>query len=226
MMCGQWERVRKTAAAGNEGLRGREFWRPPVGAGCFGETTRQREPLRLLGTSIWHCEHRSEGEHICFYLKQSWPDTAGSWSLLLKAFWGLQRDSLDRVIYPLFAAWIGGWLSVMYMDVEFQSVILNRDTEINPDSFLQPAETALPLKVFTSLQAKLKISILKKSGEWMKVSTNDGKTNVIFPAEVKQSERKWELQPWSLCTHLPQFGHIKMWRKIFLRHYKDFEQSP
>lgn len=67
------------------------------------------------------------GEHICFYSKQSGADTAGSSSLLLKAFWGLLRDASDGVIYPLFAEWIGGGLSVMYMDVEFQSVILNRD---------------------------------------------------------------------------------------------------
>lgn len=141
MGCGQGERVRIAAAAGTGVLRGREFRWPPVGAGCFGETTKQREPLRLLGTSIRHGEHHSEGEHICFYSKQSGADTAGSSSLLLKAFWGLQRDGLDRVIYPLFAAWIGGRLSVMYMDVEFQSVILNRDTYISPDSVLQTAET-------------------------------------------------------------------------------------
>lgn len=43
--------------------------------------------------------------HICFYSKQSGAGTAGSLSLLLKAFWGLLRDGPDGVIYPLFAEW-------------------------------------------------------------------------------------------------------------------------
>lgn len=59
--------------------------------------------------------------HICFYSKQSGNYTAGSSGLLLKAFWGLLRDDPDGVIYPLFAE--RRRLSVMYMDMEFQSVI-------------------------------------------------------------------------------------------------------
>lgn len=59
----------------------------------------------------------------------------------------------------------------------------------------------------------------------MTVSNDEGKTNVIFPAGVKQSGRKWELQ-YAMCTHCPQFGHIHKWRKNFLIHFKDFEQSP
>lgn len=43
--------------------------------------------------------------HICFHSKQSGAGTAGSLSLLLKAFWGLLRDGPDGVIYPLFAEW-------------------------------------------------------------------------------------------------------------------------
>lgn len=46
-----------------------------------------------------HCE---ASNHICFHSKQSETSTAGSLCLLLKAFWGLLRDGLDAVIYPLF----------------------------------------------------------------------------------------------------------------------------
>lgn len=53
-------------------------------------------------SSRLHCE---ASNHICFYSKQSGADTAGSLSLLLKAFWGLLRDGPDGVIYPLFAEW-------------------------------------------------------------------------------------------------------------------------
>lgn len=55
-----------------------------------------------LPSSRLHCE---ASNHICFYSKQSGADTAGSFSLLLKAFWGLLRDGPDGVIYPLFAEW-------------------------------------------------------------------------------------------------------------------------
>lgn len=44
--------------------------------------------------------------HICFHSKQSGAGTAGSLSLLLKAFWGLLRDGPDGLIYPLFAEWM------------------------------------------------------------------------------------------------------------------------
>lgn len=53
-------------------------------------------------SSRLHCE---ASNHICFYSKQSGAGTAGSLSLLLKAFWGLLRDGPDGVIYPLFAEW-------------------------------------------------------------------------------------------------------------------------
>lgn len=47
--------------------------------------------------------HRVASGHICFHSKQSGAGTAGSLSLLLKAFWGLLRDGPDAVIYPIFA---------------------------------------------------------------------------------------------------------------------------
>lgn len=53
-------------------------------------------------SSSLRCE---ASNHICFHSKQSGAGTAGSLSLLLKAFWGLLRDSPDGVIYPLFAEW-------------------------------------------------------------------------------------------------------------------------
>ncbi|KAK1883859.1 Hybrid PKS-NRPS synthetase lepA [Dissostichus eleginoides] len=56
------------------------------------------EPL----LSMLHCEARY---HIWFYSKQSGAGTAGSLSLLLKAFWGLLRDGPEGVIYPVFAEW-------------------------------------------------------------------------------------------------------------------------
>lgn len=49
--------------------------------------------------------HWEASNHICFHSKQSGAGTAGSLSLLLKAFWGLLRDGPDGVIYPLFAEW-------------------------------------------------------------------------------------------------------------------------
>lgn len=59
------------------------------------------EPLRQAGCTA------KQANHICFHSKQSGAGTAGSLSLLLKAFWGLLRDGPDGVIYPLFAEWTG-----------------------------------------------------------------------------------------------------------------------
>lgn len=59
------------------------------------------------------------------------------------------------------------------------------------------------VKGFTSWQAKLQVSVKKinkKVCGQMTVSNDDdddddGKTNVVLPAAVKQSGRKWELRP-------------------------------
>lgn len=138
---------------------------PPVGAGCFGETTRRREPWRLLGTSVRHGEHRGGGEHICFYSKQSGADTAGSSGLLLKAFWGLLRDG---VIYPLFAEWIGGGFEC---DVYGCGIPISHPKQGCLDQSRQRSATGwnwasllvARAKGFTSWQAKLQVSVKKLS---------------------------------------------------------------
>lgn len=139
---------------------------PPVGAGCFGETTRRREPRRLLGTSVRHGEHRGGGEHICFYSKQSGADTAGSSGLLLKAFWGLLRDGSDGVIYPLFAEWIGGGFEC---DVYGCGIPISHPKQGCLDQSRQRSATGwnwasllvARAKGFTSWQAKLQVSVKK-----------------------------------------------------------------
>lgn len=105
MRCGQGgERARLAAAAGNEGRAGEGI----QVASCWSRMLRWDDEAEGAVANARHGEHRREGEHICFHSKQSGADTAGSSSLLLKAFGGLLRDGLDGVIYPLFAERIQG----------------------------------------------------------------------------------------------------------------------
>lgn len=96
MGCGQGERVRITAAAGNGRLGGVEFRWPPVGAGCFGETTRKREPLRLfenLHQVRWAPQLR--GAHL-FLLKTIRGQHCGHLKPVIKGFLGLAEGRLGR----------------------------------------------------------------------------------------------------------------------------------
>lgn len=77
------------------GRRGREFRWPPVGAGCFGETTRQKEPLRLLENlhQAWALQRR--GAHL-FSLKTIRGRHCGQRKPVIKSFLGLEEGRLGR----------------------------------------------------------------------------------------------------------------------------------
>lgn len=102
MRCGKAEGIRITEAVGScRGNQGGLPLVPDVLARQHGrEGPCDRGSVREPPLNEARCEMSN---HICFYSKQSGANTAGSSSLLLKAFWGLLRDGPDGVIYPLCA---------------------------------------------------------------------------------------------------------------------------